>query len=144
MNTVSGTFWRWAISGLEHAEPNVAVSQSTATFSRFLEGVLATTPPQSEGTLWADCLSDRLRQQPAPEPETSKLFKLERSGLTRYQLLRKLEGVVIGVEDGCFIAHLVENQTDFPPIEATFELTEIPQEERSFAVEGASLVWTIG
>lgn len=62
---------------------------------------------------------------------------------TRWQLLKKLEGSVISVTNETFTAHLREDQSDVHFIEVEIDLSELPEQERPLAVEGASLVWTI-
>jgi len=82
----------------------------------------------------------------------SELDKAERQGgvlsmldkqRTRWQLLKKLDGTVISVTKESFTVHLRENQTDVSFIEAEIDLSELPEQERPLAVQGASLVWTI-
>ena len=62
----------------------------------------------------------------------------------RYILLRKYEGVVISRGERSFTARLFDNPGDYPVLEAEFDLEEISEEDRNRAIEGASLVWTIG
>jgi hypothetical protein len=47
-----------------------------------------------------------------------------------------------GAED--FSARLFESPTDYPVLEAEFDLEELSEEDRKLAVEGAAMVWTIG
>jgi hypothetical protein len=62
----------------------------------------------------------------------------------RYILLKKYEGVVISRTQDSFTARLVENQSDYPVLEAEFDIDELSEGDRKLAVEGAALVWTIG
>jgi hypothetical protein len=62
----------------------------------------------------------------------------------RYILLKKYEGFVTARGADSFSARLFENNSDYPVIEAEFELEEISETDRNLAIEGASLVWTIG
>jgi hypothetical protein len=76
------------------------------------------------------------------EPKGGILSISEKQG-TRWQLLKKLEGNVICVSNETFTTHLRENQSDVLFIEAEIDLSELPEQERPLAVEGASFVWTI-
>jgi hypothetical protein len=62
----------------------------------------------------------------------------------RYILLKKYEGVVTSRGEQSFTARLFENASDYPVVEAEFDLDELSETDRELAVEGASLVWTIG
>ena len=62
----------------------------------------------------------------------------------RYILLRKYEGFVTSRGELTFTARLFESVTDYPVIEAEFDLEELSETDRTLAVEGAALVWTIG
>lgn len=62
---------------------------------------------------------------------------------TRWQLLRKLDGYVASVGEDTFTVHLRENPSDVRFIEAEIDLSELPEQERPRAVEGAPLVWTV-
>ena len=62
----------------------------------------------------------------------------------RYILLKKYEGVVTARSDHSFTARLVENASDYPVLEAEFDLEELSETDRKLAVEGEALVWTIG
>lgn len=62
----------------------------------------------------------------------------------RYILLKKYEGFVTARHHEGFVARLHENVSDYPLIEAEFDWEELSEKDRSLAVEGASLVWTIG
>jgi hypothetical protein len=62
----------------------------------------------------------------------------------RYILLKKYEGFVTSRTEDSFTARLAENQSDYPVIEAEFDLEELSESDRELAVEGAALVWTIG
>ena len=62
----------------------------------------------------------------------------------RYILLKKYEGFVTGRGADGFSARLFENNSDYPVVEAEFDLEELSETDRELAVEGAPLVWTIG
>ena len=62
----------------------------------------------------------------------------------RYILLKKYEGFVTARLDDSFSARLFENNSDYPVVEAEFDLEELSETDRELAVEGAPLVWTIG
>jgi hypothetical protein len=62
----------------------------------------------------------------------------------RYILLKKYEGFVTARGADCFSVRLFENNSDYPVVEAEFDLEELSETDRELAVEGAPLVWTIG
>lgn len=62
----------------------------------------------------------------------------------RYILLKKYEGFVTARSDETFTTRLVESDGDYPVVEAEFDLEELSETDRALAVEGATLVWTIG
>jgi len=62
----------------------------------------------------------------------------------RYILLKKYEGFVTSRSGRSFKARLFENSTDYPVLEAEFDLEELSEADRELAVEGAAMVWTIG
>jgi len=62
----------------------------------------------------------------------------------RYILLKKYEGFVTARGEDSFSARLFENNSDYPVVEAEFDLEELSETDRELAVEGAPLVWTIG
>ena len=62
----------------------------------------------------------------------------------RYILLKKYEGFVTGRSEDSFSARLFENNSDYPVVEAEFDLEELSETDRELAVEGAPMVWTIG
>jgi hypothetical protein len=62
----------------------------------------------------------------------------------RYILLKKYEGFVTTRGEDSFSARLFESNSDYPVVEAEFELEELSETDRELAVEGAPLVWTIG
>jgi hypothetical protein len=62
----------------------------------------------------------------------------------RYILLKKYEGFVTARSEDSFSARLFENSSDYPVVEAEFDLEELSETDRELAVEGAPLVWTIG
>jgi hypothetical protein len=62
----------------------------------------------------------------------------------RYILLKKYEGFVTARSEDSFSARLFENNSDYPVVEAEFDLEELSETDRELAVEGAPLVWTIG
>lgn len=62
----------------------------------------------------------------------------------RYILLKKYEGFVTGRSEDCFSARLFESSSDYPVVEAEFDLEELSEADRELAIEGAPMVWTIG
>ena len=62
----------------------------------------------------------------------------------RYILLKKYEGFVTARGETTFSARLFENDSDYPVVEAEFDLEELSETDRKLANEGAPLVWTIG
>lgn len=62
----------------------------------------------------------------------------------RYILLKKYEGFVTARGEDSFWARLFESNSDYPVIEAEFDLEELSEIDRELAVEGAPMVWTIG
>ena len=58
--------------------------------------------------------------------------------------VKKYEGFVTSRGDQSFTARLFENSSDYPVLEAEFDLEELSETDRQLAVEGAPLVWTIG
>jgi len=62
----------------------------------------------------------------------------------RYILLKKYEGFVTSRGEKSFTARLSENASDYPVLEAEFDLEELSETDRSLAVDGAALVWTMG
>lgn len=62
----------------------------------------------------------------------------------RYILLKKYEGFVTERKQDSFVARLFENSSDYPVVEAEFDLEELSGTDRRLAVEGTPLVWTIG
>lgn len=62
----------------------------------------------------------------------------------RYILLKEYEGFVTARGGDSFSARLFENNSDYPVIEAEFDLEELSETDRELAIEGAPMVWTIG
>lgn len=62
----------------------------------------------------------------------------------RYILLKKYEGFVTARGEDSFSARLFENNSDYPVVEAEFDLEELSETDRQLAVEGTPMVWTIG
>lgn len=69
---------------------------------------------------------------------------LRGSSNQRYILLKKYEGFVTARGADSFSARLFENNSDYPVVEAEFDLEELSETDRELAVEGAPMVWTIG
>jgi hypothetical protein len=61
-----------------------------------------------------------------------------------FSMVRKYEGHVIRHNSETFWAEFRETPSDFPPIEVEFDLDVLPPSDRSLAVEGVPLVWTVG
>lgn len=62
----------------------------------------------------------------------------------RYILLKKYEGFVTGRTQETFSARLSESRSNYPEIEAEFDLEELSEIDRNLVVKGAQMVWTIG
>lgn len=62
----------------------------------------------------------------------------------RYILLKKYEGFVTSRGEQSFAARLFESSSDYPVLEAEFDLEELSETDRELVIEGAALVWTIG
>lgn len=103
--------------------PSEAVSP-TADFRRSMEKPTMLTRPESVCVPRAQRVSTRAGD--------------------RYILLKKYEGVVISRGPQSFTARLFENASDYPAVEAEFDIEELSETDRTLAVEGAPLVWTIG
>jgi len=61
-----------------------------------------------------------------------------------YILLKRYNGFVVRKGEQSFVARLFEERTDYPVLEAEFDLEELSTSDRALVVEGAALVWTIG
>jgi hypothetical protein len=59
-------------------------------------------------------------------------------------MARKYEGHITQRGGDTFWAELRENPGDFPPIQAEFDVMDLPESDRPLAVEGMPLVWTLG
>lgn len=81
------------------------------------------------------------RAEPRRVPQT-RLLRSQPD--QRYILLKKYEGFVTARGEGSFSARLFENNSDYPVVEAEFDLEELSETDRELAVEGAPMVWTIG
>jgi hypothetical protein len=95
----------------------------------------------AEGISTADSDKGSSTVKPRPVPQTRMLSSQPDQ---RYILLKKYEGFVTGRSDNTFSARLFENNSDYPVVEAEFELEELSETDRELAIEGAPLVWTIG
>ena len=105
-------------------EPILASESSTATFVSL---------PDDKTTL------PRLQRLSAP-----RTHRVSTRSNDRYILLKKYEGFVTSRGERSFTARLFENSSDYPVLEAEFDLEEIDETDRELAIEGAALVWTIG
>jgi hypothetical protein len=144
MNTKPGTFYSAYVYGLENWDANLAF---TPTVGIMAVGAVSSEPiVLQDSTVVVNLLPGFEKPDQAAQNEISRaeFFEFKRPEVTRYKLLRKLEGTVIRSESDHFVAHLTENSGDFPFIEVEIDFSELPEEERSLAVEGASLVWTVG
>jgi hypothetical protein len=61
-----------------------------------------------------------------------------------YILLKRYNGFVVSKGVESFLARLFEDRSDYPVLEAEFDLEELSDADRELVVEGAALVWTIG
>lgn len=96
----------------------------TATFSGSESGVRSSSPARATHVPETRVLRGQLNQ--------------------RYIQLKKYEGFVTARDENSFWARLFENDSDYPVIEAEFDLEELSETDRKLVVEGAPLVWTIG
>jgi hypothetical protein len=113
----------------------------------FKEAVTRETP-SSKSTSWSHA------GQASSEPQTMggrpvevKIPRVKQVGgqtKERYILLKKYQGFVCSRGETSFTARLFENVSDYPVIEAEFDLEELSETDRALAVEGSALVWTIG
>jgi hypothetical protein len=62
----------------------------------------------------------------------------------RFHALQQWEGVVDGVNDGSFVARLVDRTAGEPDEEAEFDLAEVPAGDRDLVVPGAVFYWSVG
>jgi hypothetical protein len=62
----------------------------------------------------------------------------------RFQALQQWEGVVDEVNDGSFVARLVDRTAKEPDEEAEFDLGEVPTGDRELVVPGAIFYWSVG
>ncbi len=58
--------------------------------------------------------------------------------------IRKYDGIILERGQETFWARLYENPTDYPSVDAEFDLADLPQSDREIAIQGARIVWTIG
>jgi hypothetical protein len=61
-----------------------------------------------------------------------------------YILLKSYNGFVTAVSEQSFTARLYTSGSDYPVMEAEFDLEELSLEDRKLVAEGAALVWTMG
>lgn len=94
----------------------------------------------------ADALASTVEKDSSPaKPRRVPQTRVLRSQPDqRYILLKKYEGFVTARGEDSFSARLFENNSDYPVVEAEFDLEELSETDRELAVEGAPLVWTIG
>jgi hypothetical protein len=81
---------------------------------------------------------------PAKVARVPQTRVLRGSSDQRYILLKKYEGFVTARSEDSFSARLFENHSDYPVVEAEFDLEELSETDRKLVVEGAAMVWTIG
>lgn len=77
------------------------------------------------------------------ESTRPRIVQLAQKRREHYAMLKKYDGVVVSRDNDSFTARLYENASDYPVMEAEFDLTDVPESEWRFVVEGAPLVWTI-
>lgn len=87
---------------------------------------------------------DRKTTQFGPKSKIPRAKRVNPLTEERYILLKKFEGYVTARSEKSFTARLSENANDYPVLEAEFDLEELSETDRSLAVEGAALVWTMG
>jgi len=74
---------------------------------------------------------------------TPKLVSLSTNGRERYRMLAKYDGFIVSRDDESFIARFFEGSSDYPVMETDFNIDDISEAEREFAVPGARLTWTM-
>jgi len=101
---------------------------------------------EAEESAMAEPISAVLKTIPLPPRyvRVPRAKRLSTQPAGRYILLKKYEGVVTSRGEHSFVARLFENPSDYPVVEAEFDLEELSETDRELAVEGATLVWTIG
>jgi hypothetical protein len=62
----------------------------------------------------------------------------------RFLALQQWEGVVDSVNDGGFVARLVDRTAGEPDEEAEFDLAEVPPGDRDLVASGAVFYWSVG
>ena len=80
-------------------------------------------------------------------PRSTRIPRVKRMNTLpqdRYILLKKYEGFVTTRNQQSFTARFFENYSDYPVLETEFDLEELSETDRTLAVDGATLVWTIG
>ncbi len=88
--------------------------------------------------------ADNKSSLPARKARTPETKFLRSRSDQRYILLKKYEGFVTARSDHSFSARLFESMSDYPVVEAEFELEELSESDRELATEGAPMIWTIG
>lgn len=145
------------VYGIQSIQENRAASETNQQFSAV--AFIPVVPPRAyqatrypnykyfKFAQWVDLVSDLTnvhnRSESDKAGEEAGILRISEKQGTRWQLLKKLEGTVVSVSDETFTAHLRENQSDVSFIEAEIDLSELPEQERPLAVDGASLVLTI-
>jgi hypothetical protein len=72
-----------------------------------------------------------------------KLVPLSVNGRERYRMLAKYDGFIVSRDDESFIARFFEGGSDYPVMEADFNIEDISEPERYLAIPGARLTWTM-
>jgi hypothetical protein len=86
----------------------------------------------------------RISAAPIPRVEPPRVHIESTPGLERFGMVRKYEGRITRRVGETFWAEVRENPGDFPPIQAEFDVMDLPESDRPLAVEGMPLVWTLG
>src|SRR5260221_10897670 len=128
MNNTIDTTDSATVYGLKSWDAN-KTSTPTAGIKNF-EAVFAETLANWGRVISHNVLPfDRALQDQIQAADTSLLpraefFKFQKPAIIRYLLLKKLEGTVVRVDKEYFVAHLMENSSDFPLIEVEIDFSE--------------------
>lgn len=120
--------------GHAHATGHLVVNELIGNLSEPMALETSTTTPAKDKTT-------RVSEEGVRGPRARHLSS---PPAERYILLKKYEGFVASRSEHSFCARLFENQSDYPVLEAEFDLEELSETDRELAVEGATMVWTIG
>ena len=75
--------------------------------------------------------------------KTPRRVFLSMNGHERYRMLAKYDGFIVSRDDQSFTARFFEGGSDYPVMEADFDIEDISEDDRGLAVPGTRLVWTM-